>query len=226
MDTWRTEWIEKKQKIALSLNLGGCGGTYGEAVIILCSALSALAAEIWPGKNRIDRKRFVELIVKLSPSRLETTKISIPILVDYLQQKGRYSEMTHIEGSFLNYGVSHVLLGDKVDKFESEILAVCNTFSLKEIRKCSYANLLYEEIRSGYAHEYRPSDRAYQRAQTSRSASISYVNQLDKTNKPHRLIHFHIDWVANLAVKTAKVVDAAAVLPREQPSNWWIDGQV
>ncbi len=58
METWRTEWIQKKNEIALDLAAGQCGGSYGEAVIILCAALSALAADVWPGRG-IDRVRFV-----------------------------------------------------------------------------------------------------------------------------------------------------------------------
>jgi hypothetical protein len=223
MDTWRTEWIEKKRQIAISLNAGDCGGTYGEAVIILCATLSALAADAWKGKG-IDRVRFVELIADISPLSLESTKISIPLLVDYLRNEGRDEERKCIESSFLNYGLTHILIGDNIDRSETEILTVCNTLSSKELRKHSYANLLYKEIRSGYAHEYRPGECAESWPQTGKVARVSYVNWLDD-NKPQRRIHFHVDWVANLAVETAKVVDSiAASLPRERPSSWWIDG--
>lgn len=223
MDMWRTEWIEKKRQIAISLNAGDCGGTYGEAVIILCATLSALAADVWKGK-RIDRVRFVELIADISPVSLEWKKISIPLLVDYLRNEGRDAERKCIENSFLNYGLTDVLIGDNIDRSETEILTVCNTLSSKERRKHSYANLLYKEIRSGYAHEYRPGLSAESWPQTGKMARVSYVNWIDDS-KPQRRIHFHVDWVANLAVETAKVVDSvAASLPCKQPSGWWIDG--
>ena len=61
MATWRTDWVTEKKRIALCLANGECGGSYGEAVLILCAVLSALAADIWPGKG-IDQMRFVELL--------------------------------------------------------------------------------------------------------------------------------------------------------------------
>ena len=88
MDTWRTEWFRKKQKIAQSLNNGDCGGSYGEAVIILCATLNALAAEVWPGK-KIDRVRFVQLLKEFAPPKLNATQISIPIFVRYLGNQGK-----------------------------------------------------------------------------------------------------------------------------------------
>ena len=221
MDKWRTEWVENKIKTALSLNSGGCGGTYGEAVIILCSALSALAAEVWPGRQ-IDRFRFIELIVRFSPHHLESTKISIPILIKYLCSKKMKSKSEKVENKFLNFGDSMVLLGDKIDKFDSEIQAVCNTLSFKEIRECSYPSLLYKEIRSNYVHEYCSGDHADSIPMTSKIANVSYVNWVDD---PHRRIHFHIDWIVSITIEIAKAVDAiSSNLPHKLPSCWWIEG--
>lgn len=225
MDTWRTEWIEKKQKIALSLNSGDCGSTYGEAALILCSVLSALAAEVWPGRG-IDRNRFIELIKKFSPSCLEATKIGIPILVEDLYSKELNTEGSCIKEKFLNYDISKVLTGDKVDRSEAEILEVCDALSLKELRECNYPNLLYKDIRSSYTHGYQPSNRASSWPMTGKSVDISYFNILDETNNPQRCIHFHFDWIAKLAIEISKAVDIVAdSLPRETPSFWWIEGE-
>ena len=60
-ETWRTDWVTKKRDTALRLANGECGGSYGEAMLILCTILSALAAEVWPG-TQIDKRRFVELL--------------------------------------------------------------------------------------------------------------------------------------------------------------------
>jgi hypothetical protein len=222
MNTWRTDWMQKKQTIALRLSHGDCGGSYAEAVIILCAALSALAADVWPGR-RIDRARFVELIKEFSPPGFDATKISIPILVGYLRRQGRDTERKCIENKFLNYDPTRVLIGDEVDRSEDDILTISNTLSLKELRECSYPNLLYAEIRSGYAHEYRPGVRADSWPMTAKlSVSVSYVNLV---GDPDRHIHFHVNWISNLAVEIAKAVDAAAPgLPRQQPSRWWING--
>src|SRR4051794_35165887 len=55
---WRADWAMRKCKLALNLSRGDCGGSYGDGVIILCAAISALAAEAWPSRVR-DKKRFV-----------------------------------------------------------------------------------------------------------------------------------------------------------------------
>ena len=68
-NSWLKEWSDSKVDLALRLNSGECGGTYAEAVIILCSVLSGIAADVWPGRNK-DRKRFVELLVKYSSDSL------------------------------------------------------------------------------------------------------------------------------------------------------------
>lgn len=131
--------------------------------------------------------------------------------------------MKQIETAFLNFCDSQVLIGDDVDKTENEILSVCNAISSKDIRECSYANLLYREVRSGYAHEYKPGERAESWPMTQRpEARVSYVNWV---NDPDRHIHFHVHWLAELATATAEKIDnVAGTLPRAAPPKWWIDG--
>jgi len=222
MDTWRTDWMKAKRDVAFRLASGECGGSYGEAVIILCSAISALAAEVWPGRGK-DRARFVEVLREFASPDLNTVRISIPLLVGTVRKQERTSEIVSLEKAFLDYSQSRVLTGDEVDKSEAEIIRVCPTLNAKEIRECSYANLLYEEIRSGYAHEYRPGTRADSRSMTSvRAAPVSYVNW---ANDPDRHIHFHVEWLADVALAVAKAVDAVgATLPRADPLGWWVHG--
>ena len=148
-------WTQEKTEIARKLDAGQCGGSYSEAVIILCAVLSTLATEVWRGRG-IDRVRFVELLISFSPPHLAATRISIPLLVGYLRANRRIDESEAIRGVFLNYDSSRILTGDDVDKPETEILSVCQELSLKELREHSYANLLYGKIRSAYAHTYRP----------------------------------------------------------------------
>ena len=194
----------------------------GRAYLILCSALSALAAEVWAGE-RIDLKRFVELLKEYAPPDLGTTRISIPLLIGYLRTMGKTVEMKQIEKVFLDCCGSLVLTGDDVDKTENEILGVCKTISPADMRACSYANFLYREVRSGYAHEYKPGKRADSRPMTQRLESrISYGNWADD---PDRHIHFHINWLAKLSIATAEEIDrVAGTIPRSVPMKWWIEG--
>lgn len=222
MDTWRTEWIKTKRDVALRLASRECGGSYGEAVIILCAAISALAADVWPSRGK-DRARFVEVLKDFAPSDLNTARISIPLLIARLRDQARTSELVTLEKAFLDYCPSRVLTGNEVDKSEAEILRVCQTLNSKEIRECSYANLLYGAIRSGYAHEYRPGPQADSWAVTSvRTTPVSYVNWV---NDPDRHIHFHSGWLADVALAVAEAVDAVgATLPRIDPLPWWVHG--
>lgn len=219
---WRADWTKGKRDVALHLASGQSGGSYGEAVIILCAAISALAGEVWPGLGK-DRARFAEALREFAPSNFNTTRISIPLLVGYLRKQGRAPEKANLEKAFLDHDPSRVLTGDEVDKSEGDIIRVCPSLGQKEIRGYSYGNLLYEEIRSGYAHEYRPGKRANSWAMTSlRTTPVSYVNWV---NDPDRHIHFHVSWIADVAVAVAEAVDAVdATLPRTDPPRWWING--
>lgn len=220
MEKWRKDWVEEKKNIALRLNSGECGGSYGESVIILCNVLSALAAEVWPGERK-DRARFVELLKEFASIKYEVTKISIPLLIAYLKNRQRDKEAENIRKAYLDVSPA-IVLTDKVDKSEKEIMQVCNTLGKKELRDHSYANLLYTEVRSGYAHEYKTGNQTDPWPMTQQEAFISYVNW---ACKPDRHIHFHISWIADLALSIAEEVDKIeSTLPRNDPQSWWIHG--
>lgn len=222
MDKWRSKWAAKKQKLALDLSQGACGGSYGEAVLILCAALSALAAEVWPGTN-IDRKRFVHFLKRFAAPELSATSISVPILAASLRRTRKRGALKRLRKAYLNYDHSRVLTGREVDRSEREILSVCPSLKRKEVRECSYANLLYRELRSGYVHEYRPRGKAVSWPMTQdKNAHVSYVNWV---HDPDRHIHFHVTWLSALVSATAKAADEISHrLPLHKPNRWWLDG--
>lgn len=222
MSKWRSEWAQKKCEVATKLNRGDSGGSYGEAVLILCAALSAFAAEVWPGTG-IDRKRFVHLLKRFSLPRLSCTRISVPILAAHLRQKRKRSALRRLQRAYLNFGHSRVVTGHDVDKTEREIMSVCPRLSRREIRDCSYAALLYRELRSAYVHEYRPGKKADSWPMTQRDdAQVSYLNWV---NDPDRHIHFHASWLLELVAEVAKALDQLpSRLPARKPKRWWVDG--
>jgi hypothetical protein len=126
MDPWRTDWMETKRAVALRLASGECGGSCVEGSIILCAAISALAAEVWPGKHK-DKVRFVEVLTQdFAPNDLNTTRISVPLFVWYLERESRKSEAVILRKSFLGSlgpGRQNVS-GDDVDKSEGEIFGL------------------------------------------------------------------------------------------------------
>lgn len=236
-DPWRTEFALRKQRLALRLVTKEYGGSYGDEVMMLCAVITALAAEVWPGKGK-DRHRFVE-VLKDFARELKTTHISIPLLSGYLRlQKGREVEKGQLEGIFTNDSLVLTRDGDVVDRSEEEIIAICPKLTCKEIRACSYANLLYTEIRSGYAHEYRPGNRAVSSLISSvQPAVVSYENwSNDPKSKDYSeeqtdwRIYFNADWIGDVAVAVAKAMDAAGEFKRpvsDQPvAGWWLDGGI
>jgi hypothetical protein len=224
LETWRTDWIKTKRDIAKCLEKGACDGSYGEAVIILCAAISALAADVWPGRGK-DRYRFIELLAKFE---LCTTRISIPILVEVLSNQGRCSESNALKKAFLNYNQFQNLTG-YVDKFENEILGICPSLNRKEIRAFSYATLLYEEIRCSYSHQYGPGAKAASwnmGTQPSRTG-VTYLNE-DSNGIYKRYIHFDVQWIGDGAIAVASAIDAiehtGMTVQRNDPGTWWVDG--
>lgn len=222
MDKWRTKWATAKRDIAFKLFRGECGGSYDEAVLILCAALSALAGEVWPGIG-IDRKRFIQLLNEFTPVELLTLKISVPSLVAALRTQNRIAEMQQIQKAYLNYPPALVLIGDNYDKTEEEIFSVCPNLNTAEVREYNYASLLYRNLRSGYTHNYRPRGKTDIWAMTrDQNARVSYVNWI---GDPDRHIHFHITWLSDLVLICAKALDEISdQLPHQLPSRWWIDG--
>ena len=216
---WRTRWVTSKAEIALALDNGAGGASYSEAAIIISSALTALAAELWPGWRQ-DRARFIELLVRMAPPAPVLETISVPLLVQYLHAKGRGQEAEALAKELLPAVSSQVITGPEVDRTESVLLALIPSLQPTSLRRFSYACLIYEQLRSSYAHQYQPGERADSWPMTMLpNQTVSYVNKITE-----RRIHFHIEWLAQIAVGVVKNVDAkfAENMP-SRPPVWWID---
>jgi hypothetical protein len=224
-EMWRTEWVGKRAKVAIQLASGDCGGTYGDAALILCSCLSAVAADVWPG-DRVDRNRFVELLERYAPSQLAATRVSVPLLVEDLRRQQKDAEASQLESKFLQqFSTETILIGNEVDKDENEIQAACGSVSSKCLRMFSYADLLYREVRSSYTHEGKTGHVAESWSMTALATHVSYVNW---SIPPRRRIHFPIEWIAELARGAAEAVDQMMPVipstPFQPPAKWWLEG--
>lgn len=217
-ENWRTRWVTDKCNIALALAGGQVGASYSEATILVCAILNALAAEVWPGR-KIDHVRFVELLVKMTSSSPSPALISVPLLVQNLQAKSLLVEAETLARALMPFGETRVITGLEVDKNELELLSICPAIPVDLLRKNSYACLLYEDVRSSYAHEYRPGERTDSWPMTRLSDQcVSYVNKPTR-----RCVHFHIEWLARLAIELAARLDELdAMLPLPNPKQWWI----
>lgn len=219
---WLQEWSEKKIQLAFCLSAGECGGTYAEAVMILCGVLSGIAADIWPGTNK-DKKRFVELLVKHTDPARHVTRVSVPLLVGEIRESGDIRLANKLKTDLLPVSDTRVITGEDVDKSILELIHAYPSIGAGRLRRHTYACLLYEELRSGYAHEYRPGARSDSWAMGAirQKSAISYINMLDR---PDRLIYFSIIWLADM------VRDVVSDLAKSNPfpsfpnyPSWWLD---
>jgi hypothetical protein len=225
MSFFYQSFVEQKIKTAKTIADGCCEGTYAEGSLILCSIISAMAAIAWPG-NHIDKRRFVEIIIRY-PLEIDPKKVSKPLLA----QDSKVSNLT--------LGISNIAyyLTEDIDLNETEVLHLCPNLTRSEIRKYSYAHLLYEQIRCSYAHEYRIGHKAKDHdslrpmARINDSA-ISYVNE-NRGTTLYRGIHFPIKWIASVAQGVARGLDNEpsnkGKMPFEDlwleiPTPWWLDG--
>lgn len=223
--TWNKAWVREKCDIAGRLARGEAGGGYAEAAIVLCAALTALAAEVWPGSG-MDKARFVELLVRFGENRDLCSTVSVPLLVQELEALNRNSEATVLRRAASLPDSARIVVGPEVDRSESEVLAACPSLDPVFVRTFSYAVLLYQEIRSSYAHEYQPGPSADSAPMTATAdQAVSYVNYIREPTytRSDRVIHFHMSWLRELARDLADALDAT-ILPQPTPSLWWIKG--
>jgi hypothetical protein len=221
MSNWLKKFVDNKIEIASQLHRGECGGSYFESILIFSSVISGIASEIWPGQN-IDRKRFVELIVRYSDSSLNSKNISIPLIIEHLESESQIEISSKLKSTFLNYSIDRVLLGCEVDCDEELVLNIVPTLNSIIIREFSYPNLFYKEVRSSIVHEYQTSLSASSHPMTKKSAYISYVNY---AHPPSRKIFFHFDWLVDILHSiTCSLEHKIDSSPFKLPNEWWIDG--
>lgn len=220
-------FVKKKLALVQCLVGGGCGGGYGEAVLLVAGLLSGISADLWPRK-RIDKARFVELWSQYGDPIHSPNRISVPLLVEHLKRTGHDTEAATIEAARRGmFGAGHqsrVVTADEVDSTESEVLALCSTLTPKAVRAFSYGVVFYEHVRSAMVHEFHFGPQAVGVPMTDRQADVSYSNRLDlHTRAQRRLIHFHMPWLVSLVDGVTANVDpvlstTTARLPN--PSTW------
>lgn len=214
------------------LDDGQCNGSYPDACVLLSALISGIAAELWPGDDRIDRARFVELWEQYCDSKLHPTLVSVPLLRQFLRGTGRLQQAKVLEDTRPDmFGLGNsclVLRGAEVDMRETELVALPISLTRKDVRAFSYPAAFYKHVRSNLVHEYKLSDHASSHFATRLEANVSYVNRHDPSEAElsRRLIHFHLGWLANvtrsIASNVAQFIDNYQTLPR--PVRWWVQG--
>jgi hypothetical protein len=227
MSTKCLSWVDRKLQTASALAAGGCGGTYGDAILIVSAVESGIAAKIWPGPNK-DRFRFCEIWSAHADPTLTPNYISLPLLIASLEADGdtvNAATLRHTNPSAFTgvLGVDTlVVTGDTVDRDEAIVVSLCPSLTLRTIRKYSYASLFYSEARSALTHEFSIGASASTNPMLENLKRVSYTNDMDP---PYRRIHFHMEWlsavVRSISAASAFLWDTA---PHPDPAKWWVQG--
>lgn len=183
---------------------------YADLVLLLTAVLSACASRRWPGE-RIDKKRFVELLVRYSPEDFHTSWVSLPALLgDYPWADER------------PFGVpdTRVLCGYEVDVSCEQAALQYPEMSGRRLREHSYAALIYRWLRCGYAHEYWAHPNVTHVPAADEKARVSYIGRLTKEGH-RRMVSFHLEYLYELAEHHVSVLPDSACT---RPGVWWIDG--
>jgi hypothetical protein len=225
------EWVRGRTELATRLDAGECGGSYGDAVLILSAVLSGFASDAWPGKRK-DFSRFVEAWTTLSEPALNAGLISVPLLLSELEKEQEWALIDKVRTSrpdvFAPGNESLVLRGDMVDQAEDDLVALDPGLAAKRLRRFSYGSVFYEHVRSPYTHEYHLLDTASAFPQTRQPAPVGYVNVAKHSDpRTRRRIHFDVAWVGEIVRSVASsLVTDGPIEPRPEPNTWWVHGHV
>lgn len=221
-------YLQDRLAFARRVGEGVCGGSYGDAILILSAILSSLAADLWPGERKKDRLRFVEIWAIYSPPELTPNLISVPLLLDSLEKKGHHDLVEKVCGTHPQAFPPHkedkmVVTGEDVDKTEDDLLALDPELATKRLREFSYGNVFYRHVRSGYTHSYHTTEYASSVPIADETRSVSYINRHDLSYRP---IYFSMSWLADLIESVlVRVMALGGNQPLPDPQTWWVAGR-
>ena len=128
------DWIRGRISLAKRLDGGECGGSYGDAMLILSALLSGQAADLWPGKGK-DRHRFVEAWSTLSAPDLTPNLVSVPLLLAGLKAEGEQELVEKVRrtnpDALAPWNDSLVVTGKRVDLPECQLEALDPRLTVK-----------------------------------------------------------------------------------------------
>lgn len=165
------DFLKNRIKLVKNLCESDLPVHYADLVLILCSVLSACAARRWPGE-RIDNKRFIELLVKHTPDTLKTSWISVPSLLND-------GLITLTQTPYGNPGnTTRIYRDEEIDLCYDDAANKYPMVSDKTLRRHCYAAIIYERLRCGYTHEYWHHRSITHVPASRRSAYFSYIGRV------------------------------------------------
>lgn len=204
------EYLLDRIRLVRELMTGGPRVEYGDLVLILTAVLSACAAQRWPGTG-FDRKRFVELLIAHSPPVMHCDYVCVVSLLN----AGLISERQ------TPWGADPMRIYRDID-IDMPHATACVTFahlSPVDLKKHSYAALIYSWLRCPYAHEYTGGKNTTQVPPSYQEARMSYMGRMLPGNTMMRIASFHLEYLIALAEHHA---DTVPNTPQANPQNWWV----
>lgn len=191
-----------------------------DAEILLCCALGAFAAGAWPGKG-IDKKRFVQFLINYGRATPSSKTISISSLItsSSTETGKQIQEKFWLQNDPFFAGAP---FARDVDVDETKIKVAFPKMSLKEIRKASYASLIYTDLRCGLVHEYELKDGLIDQSFSSTKLSYHNRNGVPRLHVPYKYIK-NLVQTACLAYIASWLETDNKKLELEKPSIWWTD---
>lgn len=204
-------FLEGRLDLAEALATDIPGAIYADVVLVVTAVLSACASIRWPGR-RLDRKRFVELLVRHSPEDFRTSWVSIPALIN----QGLVLEN---DTPYMGGNSDRIFRDDEIDLSLHDARTRYPSVPEEQLRKHCYATLIYEWLRCGYAHEYCPHQNITHVPPSRANARVSYIGRLTDKNLT-RMVSFHLPYLFDVANYHVSILPDTADSP---PSAWWID---
>jgi hypothetical protein len=206
-------FLEGRVRLVRELMGGGIKVHRADLILIICAVISACAARRWPGRD-IDRKRFLELLVKHSSDESRISWVSVPTLINsglITENKTRYENRGEAGRNYRD---------DEIDLCFGEAEKKYRHITFKDLKKCTYASLIYEWLRCGYAHEYcERGDTTPVGPASGETARITYFNRLTNGGVTH-MAHFHLGYLLGLASHHVSILPSD---PSPYPPVWWVD---
>lgn len=225
--TYYRQWLQSKLELARFLIDSKGEEAEADAQILLCCAMSAFAATLWPG-DRIDRRRFIQLLIEFSLPAANMDFISTPVLANQLYDKNDVSSAAILRRKFFDVHPTQELKTKDVDRPEAEVAALLPTTESKTIRGASYATIVYTDLRCALIHEYSLSPNMTSFNLFGFSDAPSYVNMKLINGQQRRLLHFPYNYIADVLTSTAEALfaywETVSAWDKAQPAKWWADG--
>ena len=111
------------------------------------------------------------------------------------------------------------MTADEIDLAFNDAKAKHFQVPVRQLRKCSYACLIYEWLRCGYAHQYCPHENITEVPASRKQAQVSYIGRGTPSGLK-RMASFHLDYLMKLAQYH---VSALPTTPLPAPNPWWLD---